>query len=773
MMPAAAPLGHEKQSRAGNPAPLASAAGKGAAWSSRRQVARLPIRSVERRRWSTDLMDSVTAGLVIHGIGGVGKSVLAAEIAERAARLEPERTAAVISGEVSADDFLAALAQALRSHPPASVWGGIRAEAVAAADQTDLPADYRLGLLRAYVLGQAPVLIGLDDFDANLVPDGGGWAVGDPELAGLLASWACGPQRGRLLITCRHPFSLPGAAEQSLGFRCLGPLTREGAVGLAGSLRALRQLGESELDLAWRLLGGHPRAMEYLDAVLQPGHERFASVARRLEAAVVARTGLPAVPPDPATPALLPPVAAESAAIAACDLLLGDLCGRLSAGARELLLGASVYRSPVGCHAALLPVGRQPESAESAEFADLVAECESAGLLTADRGTTPPTVFVHRWTACELHRRLAEADRDGEVTDAHRRAAGYWRRRITVSPQDRRALLEANHHLHQAGDQDHQDLPGAGRAAAVVWRRRLLCLTAAAVVVAVAASVLLAIQAGRVPARKLVARHTAAFSSASAAVRREAAAWVAQQVGGSAVVACDPAMCAALQAQRIPAANLLVLPPSAPDPLPSDVVVATPAVRSQLGTRLASVYAPVMLASFGSGGTRIEVRAVALEGAAAYLAKLRPDLAARKGAGAELLRNRRLSVTPAARRQLLAGLVDSRLLITLAAVTAFEPVRIAAFTDGGPGPGVPLRAVEVAPPRGQGAGRATPLQRMLAFVRAQRAPYLALRAGISLAAGGSPLLSVEFAAPSPPDLLETQPGQGTGARLVTTHRNHT
>ena len=49
----------------------------------------LRIRSVERRRWSSDLVGSAAAGLVLHGLGGVGKSMLAAEIAARASDLEP------------------------------------------------------------------------------------------------------------------------------------------------------------------------------------------------------------------------------------------------------------------------------------------------------------------------------------------------------------------------------------------------------------------------------------------------------------------------------------------------------------------------------------------------------------------------------------------------------------------------------------------------------------------------------------------------------------
>src|SRR5690348_624008 len=83
----------------------------------------------------------------------------------------------------------------------------------------------------------------------------------------------------------------------------------------------------------------------------------------------------------------------------------------------------------------------------------------------------------------------------------------------------------------------------------------------------------------------------AAAASAPAAPRGEAASWIAGQVAASAIVACDPAMCAALHADGLPATRLLVLGTATADPLGSDVVVATLAVRNQFGTRLQSVYA--------------------------------------------------------------------------------------------------------------------------------------------------------------------------------------
>jgi hypothetical protein len=386
--------------------------------------------------------------------------------------------------------------------------------------------------------------------------------------------------------------------------------------------------------------------------------------------------------------------------------------GRLSADAQDLLIGASVYRAPVGHDVLLLP-GRQYSRA--AGLAGLVAECAATGLLAADPSCEPPSVFVHRWTACELHRRLAEAKRGDEVTDAHHRAAEYWRRRITAQPQDRHAPLEASYHLLQARGLARQDQPEAGQMIGTAGRRlRLLGPATGAVIVT---AFLAAGATGVFSARHLAPTRADAPASQAAAVRGDAAAWVARQIGGHAIVACDPAMCSALQAHGIAAENLLVLLTATSDPLGSDVVMATAAVRSQFGGRLTSVYAPGILASFGSGGLRINVRAVALDGAAAYRAALASDLAARREAGTQLLQNPRISVSAAARSELSTGQVDARLLATLAAVAAAEPVQVTAFGDSGPGAsaGMPLRAIEAAVPA-RAAGGAAGLQSMLAFV---------------------------------------------------------
>ncbi len=240
--------------------------------------------------------------------------------------------------------------------------------------------------------------------------------------------------------------------------------------------------------------------------------------------------------------------------------------------------------------------------------------------------------------------------------------------------------------------------------------------------------------------------------SAAAAARQQAAAWVAAQVSHSAVVSCDPEMCAALQARGFPAGDLMALGPAAADPLGSAVIVATETVRSEFGSRLTSVYAPDAVASFGSGAARVDVRVYAAGGAAAYLGALRADEQARRSVGSQLLRNPRISAAPAARRELADGEVDSRLLITIATLAGQGPVSIAAFGDSGPGasPGMPLRLAELASPPGAKGGY---LPSVLALLRAQQQPYLADGLALVRLGDGQQGVRIEFAAPSPLGLL--------------------
>jgi hypothetical protein len=694
----------------------------------------LSIRSAEGRLWAADLSGPGAAGLVVYGIGGSGKSTLAGQIATRVARMQAGCVVGVVEGEVSAADLAAG------------------------------PSGANFVIFH--------------NFDDNLSHEAGQWAFRDPALPTLLANWTA-----KLLITCRHPFILPapGAAQAAPSapwlapsrrttdkfvFRQLGPLTRSGAAELTASLPAISLLADSERERARQLTAGHPLAIEYLDSLLALG-ESYPGVAARIEAMVEVRTGQPLPGTEPTE---WPAPAAELIACAARDQMFGELFDRLSYEARALLVRASVFRLPVAPEVVAGRVGP-------------IAECEAAGLL-ALRGHDE--LAVHRWTADALHRHLAEAGLAAQVEAAHRQAAWHWQVRAAGSPSSHRAELEAGHHQRQAlaaaeAGRPAGRQPGTGgttrRRRAALTRAGRRGVTGAFLAGALATlSVVLTVEVTRASpdphlasalasARMSAPGHarTSAFALAPArtsalapvsqavVVRAEAATWAASQVSGGAIMACDPAMCAVLAQHGIAGGNLLALRPGSADPLGSDVVLATAAVRDMFGARLVSVYAPELLASFGTGPARIDIRAIEPDGAAAYGAAVAADVRARLRAGSQLIRDRLITFGPAARAQLATGQVDTRLLTTLATLAASEPVRVTAFLDGGPGagPGLPLRAAELT------AGNAT-ARRILAFFRAQRPPYLPAQAAVAAGPGGESVLTVEFAAPAPLGLLQPQ-----------------
>ncbi len=217
-------------------------------------------------------------------------------------------------------------------------------------------------------------------------------------------------------------------------------------------------------------------------------------------------------------------------------------------------------------------------------------------------------------------------------------------------------------------------------------------------------------------------------------------------------------MCSSLAARGFPVGNLLVLGPSSPDPLGAAVVIATADVRSQIGDRLSARYAPLVIASFDSGGARIDIRAIAPDGAAQYQAALSADLQAREKSGALLLQNKHIDATATARAQLAAGQVDSRLLIAISFMAPQHPVHIADFSGLAPGvpasAGSPLRFMDVAEPAGATSKAwLAYVQSVRALLGAQNPTYRPLRIEPTRLPGGQAVLRIEFAAPSPLGLL--------------------
>ena len=301
--------------------------------------------------------------------------------------------------------------------------------------------------------------------------------------------------------------------------------------------------------------------------------------------------------------------------------------------------------------------------------------------------------------------------------------------------------------------------PIAGRAGRLLLphrrRRWAIVLGGAAVLVCVAATAPIMAgtgsggksRAGR--ASSPVSAPVAAPVSAAAASRLQAAGWVEQQVSPDVTVSCDPGMCRQLRLDGFPAGRLKPLGGGVRALLGTGIVVATPAVRSQLGPRLSAAYAPQVIASFGSGAARVDVRAIAPAGPAAFRTQLAAEQTALASAGRQLLGNKNIQASPSARAALAGGQVDARLLAILSLLSAQRPVRLVAFTGGpGAGSGVPLRGAQI------GVSSPSARSAVVALLDAQQGPYRP--AAVTVIGGGSQaLVAVRFDAPA--DLNIAQP----------------
>ena len=470
----------------------------------------------EQRSWPRELLNSGTAGLVLHGIGGIGKTTLAAELSDRILESDPRRTVASLKGPISVDTLFAAVANAVhRAQAESGSLSPRMLNVIAHLRAIDRPWQERLETLRRDVLERAPLLVVLDNFEDNLIPSATSRALSDESVAALLADWTALPGRSRFLITCRYPFVLPEDAHEGLAFHQLAPLTLPETIHLAWALPSLDRLEPAELDQVWRLVGGHPRSLEYLDALLRQGQARYPDVTTRLKRAVRAQLDHSALTTWQHSQISLESALAQTVTLAADDVLLTDLLALLAQvpGAEQLLLGVSLYREPVDTNAVLFQVGIPAPDASNipgqlaaaeritatlaeAGFAadanpdlntlpgplraaiaqdlleiqqvptppyraprDLGAQldaCFNSGLLSASDRTDDVRFFVHRWTATELRDRWADTGLQNEVTAAHLRAAEYWQWRAGSWSQaradDLHDLLEARHHLLEAGE---------------------------------------------------------------------------------------------------------------------------------------------------------------------------------------------------------------------------------------------------------------------------------------------------------------------------------
>jgi hypothetical protein len=283
-------------------------------------------------------------------------------------------------------------------------------------------------------------------------------------------------------------------------------------------------------------------------------------------------------------------------------------------------------------------------------------------------------------------------------------------------------------------------------------RRRAAVLSTLILLVAGAGGVAFTLSQRSPPVGRLAGRTVQVSQlAAEKAARTQAINWILNQVSPAAVVSCDTQVCNDLAKAGFPLSQLSPLGPGSNDPLGSTLLVATATVRNQFVSRLA-VYAPAILASFGTGNARIDILWLYPGGAAAYGPALRSALGVRKIADAQLLSNSNIRLSDMARKQLLSGQVDPSLPELLAIMAHSHPVYVVDFASQSPGggPASLLRWMDLATT--VKAAHLTPaayLGWMQSFIGTQRAEFRPAWIQPMTLHPGQGVLRIGYGAPSP------------------------
>jgi tetratricopeptide (TPR) repeat protein len=401
---------------------------------------------VLRRTDAASKQFGLASGVVLTGIGGIGKTALAGRVISR---LRDEGwLIAVHEGRWNPtaliDATAAAAGEALsRIGDPTQV-----AALRQARDRlTDPGSDDgpKLAVV-AGLLASQRLLVVFDDFEQNLTP--GGEAFLGPAIEEVITGLGDAADTGALLVTCRYP--LPGP-DLSLAQVRIPPLSAAELRRLFLRLPALAGLDAEDTRLLTRTIGGHPRLIEFTDALLRGGraaHLSLKHVQTKLRDLARAHNITLERGPTPAT------AVEQAMVLGSADILLTQLLELLTPGQAEALRQVAVCRAPMTLDDlafALTPSRQEPGSSGQPDLAALRADAERLTDLTL---LTPGEhIVMHPWTA-DLVTRNAESD----LTTQHEQALAMRLRRFEQQRGSYADLIDIPRHL--AALHQYDDIPG-------------------------------------------------------------------------------------------------------------------------------------------------------------------------------------------------------------------------------------------------------------------------------------------------------------------------
>jgi tetratricopeptide (TPR) repeat protein len=320
------------------------------------------------------------AGCQVLGTGGVGKSSIAGRIMQRMA----DRGWFIATPRGwGLSNIAGALSAALWKNPDKNL-------AKLAEDLSQpAPDELRFNWFQT-ILNNVPVLLVLDNFEDLLTP--AGTAFKDPLSAQIFSFLAESCQRAKLLVTSRYPVP---TAEAHLHRINLGPLSAVETRKLILRHEGLNRESGENLKLIERAIGGHPRTLEYLDALLRNGTAKLSAVQARLNK-FAEQEGIAL-----SSAASFEGRLREAIRIAAADAMVAELVRVVGQNSEDLALlwQSSVFPFAVPVEALAFNPAEPKAEINAAPLAAPIRRLAATSLLTPLEGNH---LYVHRWTAESL-----------------------------------------------------------------------------------------------------------------------------------------------------------------------------------------------------------------------------------------------------------------------------------------------------------------------------------------------------------------------------------
>ena len=377
------------------------------------------------------------SGVALTGIGGIGKTALAGRIISRLR--QDGWLVAVHEGRWNPTALIAATADAV-----VEAASGVTDPALAAAlgrageVLTDPGGDDGPKLAAvAGLLAGCRLLVVFDDFEQNLTT--GGLEFLDPAVSEVMTVLANAAQAGALLITCRYRLPGPDLFLAEVPVPALSPAELR---RMFLRLPALAELDPADRRLLTRTIGGHPRLIEFTDALLRGGRSGLRHIQTRLRD-LAHDHHIDLRGDRPVAQAI-----DQAMILGSADILLTELLNLLTARQAAVLAQVAVCRAPMTLEdlAFTFSPGLEPAQTDlaAAESPLALAELRADTTRLADLTLLEPgsEIAMHPWTAALASRHTA-----ADPAALHRRALAMRLRRFEQQRGSYDDLLEIPRHL--------------------------------------------------------------------------------------------------------------------------------------------------------------------------------------------------------------------------------------------------------------------------------------------------------------------------------------